>query len=142
MMLVYLISGAFFGFILSRVGATSYDYIMRMFLFKDLHLMGVIGGAVAVAMVGIQIIKRFRLKTLGGNTIEIKPKEGSRGNIIGGLLFGVGWALSGSCPGTVLSQLGEGKLAALFTFAGMVTGTYLFGVLQPRIAALISGKRS
>jgi len=137
MMAVYLAAGVLFGFILSRVGATSYDLIMRMFLFTNLHLMGVIGMAVLVAMAGIQLIRRLGLKTIQGGEIEIKEKSRNRGNIVGGLLFGVGWALSGSCPGTVLSQIGEGKLDALFTCAGLVAGTYLFGALQPKIAPFL-----
>ncbi len=141
MMIVFLLAGVIFGFILSRVGATSYDLIMRMFLFTDLHLMGVIGLAVLVAMAGILLIRRLGLKTISGGEIEIKEKEGNRGNMAGGLLFGAGWALSGSCPGTVLSQIGEGKLDALFTFAGLVAGTYLFGALHPKLAPFLQKGR-
>ena len=134
--LITLLSGVLFGFILSRVGATSYNYIQKMFLLENLHLMGVIGFAVVVGALGIQVIKRTRMKTIDGREIEVQPKPGHRGIIAGGLIFGVGWAFTGSCPGTILSQIGEGKLAALFTFAGMLAGTYLFGVLSPRLARL------
>ncbi|MDQ7825334.1 MAG: YeeE/YedE thiosulfate transporter family protein [Candidatus Eremiobacteraeota bacterium] len=137
MNVITLLSGVLFGFILSRVGATSYNYIQKMFLLIDLHLMGVIGLAVVVGALGIQVIKRTRMKAIDGKEIQVQPKEGHRGIIAGGLIFGVGWALTGSCPGTILSQIGEGKLAALFTFAGMLAGTYLFGVLSPRLARLM-----
>jgi len=133
MMILNLFFGILFGFYLSRAGATDYKKIIDMFLLKDLHLMFVIGSGIIVGIIGIQIIKRLKLKTLTGKEIEIKPKDRHLGNIIGGFIFGVGWALTGSCPGTIITQLGEGKLAALFTFLGLVVGTYLFGVFYPKL---------
>lgn len=117
--------GVLFGFILSRVGATDYDAIAGMFRLTDLHLVGVIGGAVAVAAIGFAVIKKKHLRARTGEAMAITPKPMTRGVIAGGLAFGVGWALSGTCPGTALAQIGEGRLAGLFTFAGILLGSYL-----------------
>jgi len=126
-----LFFGILFGFLLSKAGATSYDKIKNMFLLSDVHLMFVIGSAIMVGIIGVQIIKRAKLKTLSGGEIVFHPKDNHTGNVIGGLIFGIGWALTGSCPGTIMSQIGEGKLAALFTLTGAILGTYLFGLLYP-----------
>ncbi|MEQ8168647.1 MAG: DUF6691 family protein [Candidatus Eremiobacterota bacterium] len=141
MTILNLFFGILFGFILSRVGATQYDLIANMFLLKNLHLMGVIGGGVVVGAIGIQIIKRAHLKTITGEEIKISPKDRHWGNVIGGLIFGIGWGITGSCPGTILTQLGEGKLAALFTLAGMILGTYLFGLLYPKLEHLATAAK-
>ena len=133
LIILNLIFGMIFGFILSRVGATDYSKIINMFLLKDLHLMFVIGSAIIVGIIGMQILKRTRLKTITGKEIVMKPKDRHWGNIIGGLIFGVGWAITGSCPGTIITQIGEGKLAALLSFLGIMVGTYLFGVLYPKL---------
>ena len=125
MMVVF---GAAFGFVLSRSGASDYDYIQRMFLFQDLQLYGIIGAAVVVTMPGLWLIKRYG-KTVSGAPLEVRRKPRHRGNILGGALFGVGWSMTGMCPGPILFNLGEGKLYALSALAGAVLGAYLFGAL-------------
>lgn len=124
--------GVFFGFCLSRAGATRYDYILNMFLLRDLHLMGVMAVAIAAAAPALALLKRSKLRSLSGAPLELVPKPRHPGNIWGGLLFGVGWALSGTCPGTALAQLGEGKLLALFTLGGMLAGTAIYERLVQR----------
>lgn len=118
----YVLLGIVFGFLLSRVGATDYDAIAGMFRLSDLHLVGVIGVAIALNAVGFALIRRYRVATRAGEPIALAPKPMTRGVVLGGLLFGAGWALSGTCPGTALAQIGEGKLAALATFAGILLG--------------------
>lgn len=118
--------GLLFGFILARVGATQYDAIEGMFLFQDLHLMGVISLAILVAGVGMALLRRARVKAADGSPLAIAPKPRSAGNLWGGLLFGAGWALSGACPGTALAALGEGSLAAGFTVTGLFLGSALY----------------
>lgn len=115
----FLLFGLVFGFLLSRVGATDYDAIAGMFLLTDLHLMGVIGGAVVVAGLGLAW-KR-------GPTITPKPFK--PGLVVGAVLFGAGWAITGTCPGTGLAQIGEGKGVALFTVAGIFAGSALYRLL-------------
>lgn len=114
--------GSLFGFILQRVGATDFDAIANMFLLEDLHLAGVIGVAVVVAGLGLGWVRRARSGALSryADAIAVKPMK--PGLVVGAMLFGVGWAITGTCPGTGLAQLGEGKLMALFTLAGMFIG--------------------
>jgi uncharacterized membrane protein YedE/YeeE len=117
--------GVLFGFVLSRVGATDYDAIRGMFRLSDLHLMGVIGTAVALSAALFAIVRRYALRTTAGVKIVLAQKPVVRGLVTGSLLFGTGWALSGTCPGTALAQIGEGRLAGLVTFAGILIGAYL-----------------
>ncbi len=114
--------GLAFGFVLSRAGATEYDAIHRMFLLTDLHLVGVIGTAIALSALGFAAIRRWSLRTPSGEPITLVEKPMTSTLVAGALLFGIGWALSGTCPGTALAQIGEGKLAALATFAGILIG--------------------
>ena len=117
--------GIAFGFILSRAGATSYDAIAGMFLLQDLHLVGVIGVAIVTAALGFTLMRRSGARARGGAALALQPKPVQRGLVVGGLLFGVGWALAGTCPGTALAQVGEGRLAGFFTFAGILLGAWL-----------------
>jgi uncharacterized membrane protein YedE/YeeE len=125
----FLPLGAVFGFLLSRAGATTYDYYAKLFLFEDLQLVWVIGTAVVVGIPGLWLLKRARARALlTGETIELRGKPMTRELPMGALMLGVGWGLSAACPGTVLTMIGEGKLSALFVVAGIVLGTYAYGV--------------
>jgi uncharacterized membrane protein YedE/YeeE len=117
--------GAVFGFILSRAGATDYDAISGMFRLTDLHLFGVIGIAIVVNAIGFAIVRKRRSTALNGERIALGNKPMTRGLAAGALLFGAGWALSGTCPGTALAQVGEGRIAGLVTFAGILLGALL-----------------
>jgi hypothetical protein len=130
----FLVSGAAFGFVLSRAGVTDYDTIAAMFRLADIHLFGVIGSAIASAALGLWLVRRGG-RTLTGAPLELRRKPWSRGAVRGGLVFGAGWALSGACPGSALVQVGEGKVVALVTVAGILVGTYLFGVARSRLDA-------
>ena len=123
--LVFVAFGALFGCLLSRARASDYDAIRGMFLLSDLHLFGVIGVAVVTAAVGLQLIQRSAARSLDGQPIRLACKPYRKAVLAGGLIFGAGWALSGTCPGTALTQLGEGKLYALATIAGILLGTWL-----------------
>ena len=129
---VYVVLGAIFGFILSRSGAADYDFIQGMFLFQNLQLYGIIGTALAVTAPGVWLIKR-RGRTLLGRPLEIELKPLHRGNVAGGVLFGVGWSLAGMCPGPILVNIGEGKLYALAVLAGALTGAGAFGASYQRL---------
>lgn len=131
-MLIYLTLGTIFGFILSRSGAADYGYIQGMFLFERFQLYGIIGTAVVITAAGIWPIKRHG-RTLFGRPIEIELKPLHRGNVLGGLIFGVGWSLAGMCPGPIFVNVGEGKIYALAALAGALTGTALFGAAYPRL---------
>jgi uncharacterized membrane protein YedE/YeeE len=130
--------GLVFGFLLSRAGATDYDAIAGMFMLSDLHLVGVIVLAIAVAAAGFALFRRFRVRARDGAPIALARKPFTPGVVWGGLMFGVGWALAGTCPGTALAQIGEGRLAGLVTFAGIVFGAFA----QSRLAAVRARARA
>ncbi len=135
MALLYVVLGTIFGFILSRSGAADYNYIQAMFLFTNFQLYGIIGTAVAITAPGIWLIKRYGRTALGRPiAIELKPRH--RGNIVGGLLFGIGWSMAGMCPGPIFVNIGEGKIYALAALAGALAGAGLFGAVYTRVQSL------
>jgi uncharacterized membrane protein YedE/YeeE len=132
MTIFYMALGGLFGFFLSRSGAADYNYIQAMFLFASFQLYGILGTAVTLTAAGIWLIKR-RGRTALGRPVAIELKPLHRGNVVGGLLFGVGWSLTGMCPGPILVNIGEGKLYAVAALAGALVGAAGFGVLYPRL---------
>jgi uncharacterized membrane protein YedE/YeeE len=124
---VFALFGVLFGFVLSRARVTDYDVIAGMFRLAEFHLYGVIGSAIATAALGFWLLRRGGNRTIGGAALELRRKPWQRGAVWGGLVLGAGWALSGACPGTSLVQIGEGKIVALFTVAGILLGTYVYG---------------
>jgi uncharacterized membrane protein YedE/YeeE len=131
MTILYLALGTAFGFVLSRSGAADYNYIQRMFLFESFQLYGILGTAVLLTAPGLWLLKRYG-RTISGQPVSIDLKALHRGNIAGGLLFGVGWSLAGMCPGPILVNIGEGKLYALAALAGALVGAGAFGTLYRR----------
>jgi uncharacterized membrane protein YedE/YeeE len=127
-----LFFGVAFGFVLSRVGATSYDSISKMFLLEDMRLAGVMVVAIGLSALGFTLVRRLKLTTVRGAPITLAPKPFTPGLALGALLFGVGWSLSGSCPGTALAQLGEGRFAAVATVSGILVASYLVEKLGSR----------
>ncbi len=121
--------GAALGFSLSRIGFTDYAEVHRMFVFADLRLFLVFVGAVVVTGLGTAALGRWR---------SLPNKRVHRGAVVGGVMFGLGWAVAGACPGAALAQLGEGKLFALITLAGVALGTLAFHALDRRFALLRS----
>jgi uncharacterized membrane protein YedE/YeeE len=131
---IFFVLALAFGFVLSRSGAADYEFIQKMFLFEDLQLYGIMGAAVAVVAPGLWLLKR-RGRALGGETLQLAPKPFHRGNIVGGVLFGIGWSMTGMCPGPILVNLGEGKLYALAALSGALLGAYALGAWYPRLRA-------
>lgn len=126
-----LLLGALFGFLMSHAGATTYDYHAKMFLLIDLQLMKVIGTSIVVAIIGISLLKRYKVHAIStGAEVDFVKKQYQEGLITGAFLFGIGWAMTASCPGTVPAMLGEGKIGAVFTMIGLLLGTMAYGVLQ------------
>ena len=136
MRLLYLVLGTIFGFVLSRSGAADYNYIQAMFRFESFQLYGIIGTAVVVTAPGLWLLKR-RSRTLFGQPLAVTPKPAHLGNIVGGALFGVGWSITGMCPGPILVNVGEGKVYSLAALAGALIGAGAFAsmyrVLGPRL---------
>lgn len=131
---ISLVLGAAFGYVLSRSGAADYDYIQRMFLFERFQLYGILGTAVALTAPGLWLLKR-RARTLGGASLDVARKPSHRGNLVGGVLFGIGWSIAGMCPGPVLVNIGEGKVYAIAALAGALAGTATFGQLYDLLRA-------
>lgn len=125
----FLLAGIFFGFVLGRSGASDYNYIYYMFTGENLKLALLMGTAIVVGAIGMKVLKALGNKDIRGGEIAINKKPLNKNTVIGGILFGVGWAVSGACPGTVLVQIGEGKVLGLFTFLGMLFGTYLYALM-------------
>ena len=121
-----------FGFVLSRSGAADYNYIQAMFLFTSFQLYGIIGTAVAITAPGLWLIKRHG-RTLSGRPVVVPLKPQHRGNIVGGILFGIGWSICGMCPGPIFVNIGEGKIYALAAFAGALAGAGVFGTIYQRL---------
>jgi uncharacterized membrane protein YedE/YeeE len=130
--LIYVVLGTVFGFILSRSGAADYGFIQGMFLFSEFQLYGIIGVAVLITAPGIWLIKQ-RGRTVLGQRLSIEMKPLHRGNVAGGILFGIGWSIAGMCPGPILVNIGEGKIYALAALAGALVGAGLLGSLYPAL---------
>src|SRR5688572_15259150 len=106
--LKFLLLGTSFGFILIKAEVISWFRIQEMFRFQSFHMYGVMCSAMAVGILSIFLIKKYQVKTFSGEEIIIAPKEFSKGNIYGGLMFGLGWAMTGACPGPMFALLGSG----------------------------------
>ena len=132
MTFLFVALGVAFGLALSRSGAADYGFIQSMFLFESFQLYGIIGTAVLLTAPGLWWIRR-RGRTIFGRPIEIELKPRHPGNILGGVIFGVGWSIAGMCPGPIFVNIGEGKVYALAALAGALTGTALFGTAYPRV---------
>jgi uncharacterized membrane protein YedE/YeeE len=127
--MLYLVLGAAFGFVLSRSGAADYNFVQGMFLLTELQLFGIIGTAVALTAPGLWLLKRHG-RTVTGRPLTIELKELHWGTVGGGVLFGIGWSLTGMCPGPIFVNVGEGKIYALAALAGALSGTSLYGALS------------
>ncbi len=129
----YLILGTLFGIILTKSEVISWFRIQEMFRFQSFHMYGVIGSAILVGMVSVQLIKRNHLKSLSGEPIVLAEKQFSHGTWIGGLLFGIGWALTGACPGPMFAQLGSGIGSAAVLILAALAGTWTYSALREKL---------
>lgn len=129
----YLPVGLLFGVVLVKAEVISWFRIQEMFRLQSFHMYGVIGTAVVVGMISVLLIKTFNVKTIHGEKIEFHPKEFNKGQIYGGLLFGMGWALTGACPGPLFAQIGTGALTVIVVVLSAVAGTWTYGYLRNRL---------
>ena len=134
-LLPYLLIGIYFGIVFTKSEVISWFRIQEMFRFQAFHMYGIIGSAVVVGMISIQLIKRFHLKAADGSEINIPPKDLGKGTRYwaGGTMFGLGWALTGACPGPMFALVGNGVTVMLITILAAVVGTYTYGVLRPKL---------
>lgn len=131
--LKYLVLGVLFGIVFVKGEIISWYRIQEMFRLHSFHMYGVIGTAVVVGIFSVWVIRRFRIKTLQNETVVFHKKNFHWGNVIGGLIFGLGWALTGACPGPLFAQIGSGFLAVTVTLISAIGGTFVYGVLRERL---------
>jgi uncharacterized membrane protein YedE/YeeE len=131
--LKYLAFGILFGIILIKSEVISWFRIQEMFRLQSFHMFGVIGSAVVVGAISVFIIKRFNIKTIHGEEIILPEKSFNKGQIIGGLMFGFGWAMTGACPGPLFAQLGYGATATLITIFMALIGTWFYGLIREKL---------
>ena len=131
----YLLAGTYFGIVLSKSEVISWYRIQEMFRFQSFHMYGIMGGALVVAMASLEYIKRRKVTTFSGDPIVIPPKTMGRGYRywIGGTLFGIGWALTGACPGPLFALLGNGVTVIAVAIVSAIAGTWTYGLLRPRL---------
>jgi hypothetical protein len=130
----YLFIGIFFGIVMYKSEAASWFRIYEMFKFQSFHMYGIMGSALILGIIGVQLIKRNKLKSFFGETIQIAPKEkGIRQYLYGGIVFGLGWALAGACPGPIYTLIGAGYVSILVVLAGALLGTFIYGLLQKKL---------
>ena len=129
----YIFGGLLFGIVLIKSEVISWFRIQEMFRFQSFHMYGVIGSAVLTGMISVWLLKKFKVKALNGETITIRPKEFSKGQIFGGLLFGFGWALTGACPGPIYAQIGAGFFTTVFTLISAIAGVWIYGRFRHKL---------
>lgn len=132
--LIYLLIGTFFGFVMTKSEAISWFRIQEMFRFESFHMYGIIGTAVVTGMIGIVLTKRFGWKAFGGQKLHLQPKQMSIPRyLFGGTIFGLGWALTGACPGPMFTLLGQGVWMIGVVILSATLGTYVYGTLRHRL---------
>lgn len=129
----YLATGILFGIILVKSEVISWFRVQEMFRLQNFHMYGVLGSAVITGIISVQIIRRFDIKTLNGEKIELPQKKFNKGQIYGGLLFGFGWALTGACPGPMFAQIGTGALAMIVALLSAIAGTWVYGLTREKL---------
>ena len=130
----FVLAGVLFGIVMSKSEASSWYRIQEMFRFQSFHMYGIIGTAVFIGVIGVYLIKKFQLKDVDGKLIQIPDKEkGWKRALYGGVIFGLGWALSGACPGPMFVNLGQGFGVMSLVIIGAILGTYVYGLLKDRL---------
>jgi uncharacterized protein len=129
----YVLLGIAFGFVLTRSEAISWFRIQEMFRFQGFQIYGIFMTAVPVGMLSVWLIKRLNMKTISGEPITIPQKTFHRGYVIGGFLFGIGWAFTGACPGPLYAQLGSGITVTVITLLSALAGTWTYSLLRPKL---------
>lgn len=132
--LKYLIVGILFGIVMAKSEAISWYRIQEMFRFQAFHMYGIIGTAVVLGIIGVALIKKYKIRDIAGNPIKFYPKNKSIARyLIGGIIFGLGWALSGACPGPMVVNIGYGFISLGVVFLFAIVGTYLYGLLREKL---------
>lgn len=132
--LKFLLVGVFFGILMYKAQLVSWYRIYEMFRFESFHMFGVIGSGVGLGIIFVQIIKRTKMKSIEGQSIEIAPKDkGIARYLLGGTIFGLGWALAGACPGPMYVLVGTGAFSILIVIAAALLGTFVYGLIMKKL---------
>ncbi|TKC06049.1 DUF6691 family protein [Pedobacter frigoris] len=132
--LKFILAGVLFGIIMTKSEAISWFRIQEMFRFQSFHMYGIIGTAVTLGIIAVFLIKKLKLKSSEGQQITFQHKEKTFYRyIIGGTIFGLGWALTGACPGPMFVNVGYGYLAMLIVIIGALAGTYIYGIIKDKL---------
>ncbi len=130
----FLVLGIVFGIVMAKSEAISWFRIQEMFRFQAFHMYGIIGTAVTLGVIGVALIKKFKIRDFHGNQISFYPKERSVVRYLaGGSIFGLGWALSGACPGPMVVNIGYGFLTMTIVFLFAIIGTFLYGYFRDKL---------
>ena len=131
--LKYAFAGILFGIILVKTEVVSWFRIQEMFRFESFHMYGVIGSAIVVGIISVWLIKKFRVRTIHREPIQLYKMKFSKGQVYGGLLFGFGWALTGACPGPLFALIGNGATVIIVTLISAVAGTWVYGFMRDKL---------
>lgn len=129
----YLAVGVLFGIVFVKAEIISWFRIQEMFRLQSFHMYGVIGTAIAVGALSVFLIKKFGIKTIHGERVSFTPKKFNKGQIIGGLIFGLGWALTGACPGPLFAQIGTGATVVAVVVLSAIAGTWTYGYFREKL---------
>ena len=132
---VYCVVGTLFGIVITKGEVISWFRIQEMFRFQGFHMFGIFATALPTAILTVQALKRWAVRTVRGESITIPPKQFGRGirYVAGGVIFGIGWALTGACPGPLFALLGSGLGVIVVAIASALAGTWIYGLLRPRL---------
>lgn len=129
----YMLIGIIFGIVFTKAEIISWFRIQEMFRLQSFFMYGVIGTAVVVGMISVFLIKKFNIKTISGEKIVFHDKVFNKGQIYGGLIFGLGWAMTGACPGPLFAQIGNGFIVVTITLASAIAGTWTYGYFKDKL---------
>ena len=129
----YILAGMLFGIFLVKSEVISWFRIQEMFQLKSFHMYGVIGSAVVVGIISVFLIKSLKVKSIEGETIKLESKKFNKGQIYGGLTFGLGWAITGACPGPLFAQIGTGATVIIVTLLSAIAGTWVYGKFRDKL---------
>ncbi len=130
----YLLTGIFFGIVMFKSEAASWFRIYEMFQFQSFHMYGIMGSALFLGVIGIQLIKKKEARDYNGEKIQFIPKEKSFSRYMyGGIIFGLGWALAGACPGPIYTLIGAGYVSMIVVFLAAIFGTFVYGIIRDKL---------
>ncbi|HYF30215.1 MAG TPA: DUF6691 family protein [Chitinophagaceae bacterium] len=131
--LKYLAVGIIFGVVFVKAEIISWFRMQEMFRLQSFHMYGVLGTAVIVGIISVWLIKKFNIKTIHGEAIQFHPKKSNKGQIIGGVIFGLGWGMTGACPGPIFAQIGAGALVVSVVLLSAIAGTWVYGYFREKL---------